>query len=70
MKNNIQKWELVNLIRDLVFIVFGIIGLINNLIHVDAMVMHHFGWFMVMNFTYSMMLVIGYGDLSETEEDS
>lgn len=70
MKNNIQKWELVNLIRDLVFIVFGIIGLINNLIHVDTMVMHHFGWFMVMNFTYSMMLVIGYGDLSETEEDS
>ena len=70
MKNNIQTWDLIEMICNFVFIVIGIIGLAINLLHVDNMVMHHFGWFMAMNFVYSMLITIGYANLSTTEEDS
>lgn len=67
MKNN-NTWEIINLICDMVFVICGILGFALNLIRIDDLVMNHFGWFIVMNVVYLTMFVLGWIDLSHTEE--
>ena len=66
MKNN--TWKIINSICDMVFVICGILGFALNLVRIDELVMNYFGWFIVMNVVYLTMFVLGWIDLSYTEE--
>lgn len=66
MKNN-KTLEIINLVCDMVFVICGILGFALNLIHIDDLVMNHFGWFIAMNVVYLTMFVLGITDLSYEE---
>lgn len=67
MKNNKtnKTWEIIYMVCDVILVVCGILGFALNLIHIDELIVNHFGWFVVMNVVYLTMFVLGMTDLEE-----